>query len=124
MSTNTPEGFKEYYVLVDADGRIHQIASCSLVKVNVFDERELRGALEGPETLDKTLERFDAEWLAPVVRKGLGTNLKGSVVRTMEHVGKIWRKERSVLERVGQIMAEVPVGDLIAAVVALDEDPR
>ncbi len=121
---NTPEGFKQYYVLVTPDGKILQIPSCSLVKVDVFDERELRGALEGPETLDKTLERFGAEWLAPVVRKGLGENLKGSVIRTMEHVGRIWRKERSTMEKVGEIMADVPIGDLIAAVVALDEDPR
>ncbi len=121
---STPEGFKRYYVLVGPDGQILQLAHCSLVEVDVFDERELRGALEGPETLDKTLERFDAEWLAPVVRKGLGENLKGSVIRTMEHVGKIWRTECSTMERIGQTMAEVPVGDLIAAVVALDEDPR
>lgn len=121
---NTPEGFNEYYVLVTPDGKILQIPSCSLVKVNVFDERELRGALEGPESLDKTLERFDAEWLAPVVRKGLGENLKPHVAHTVEKVGKIWRKERSTMERIGQIISEVSTEDLIRAVVALDADPE
>lgn len=124
MIMSTPEGFKEYYVLVGPEGQIIQLAHCSLVKVNVFDERELQAALEGPESLDKTLERFDAEWLAPVVRKGLGENLKGSVARTAKHVGRIWRRERGSMEKIGQIVAEVPISDLIAAVLALDEDPR
>lgn len=121
---DTPEGFNQYYVLITPNGRIFQILSCSLVKVDVFDERELSAALGGPETLDKTLERFDAEWLAPIVRKGLRENLTPQVAKTVEAVGKIWRKERTIMERIGQIVAEISIEDLIRAVVALDEDPR
>lgn len=119
----TPEGFKEYYVLVTPDGKILQIPSCSLVKVNVFTERELERTL-GSEPLDKTLEHFDAEWLAPVVRKGLGENLKPRVARTVEAVGKIWRKECSTMEKVGEIITVVSIGEMISALVAMDEDPR
>jgi hypothetical protein len=124
MSTNTPEGFKRYYVLVDEVGRIHQLASCSLIEVDTFDERELKAALEGPESLDKTMTRFDAQWLAPVVRKGLGENLKPRVARTVETVGKIWRREIPTMEKVGEIIASVSIGEMISALVAMDEDPR
>lgn len=113
-------GFKRYHVIVGPNGQILQPASCWLVEVDVFDEKELKHAIEhGPETLGKVMDRFDAEDLAPVVREGLGESLKPQTVRTAEAVGKIWRQERPALERIGEIVCDVSVEDLIRAVLDL-----
>lgn len=118
----TPEGFEQYYVLVTPNGKILQIPSCSVVKVDVFDERELQAALDGPEPLGKTLERFDADDLAPLIRKGLGERVPAGTTRLAEQVGKIWRQERPAMERLGQIVSEVSIEDMVRALVDLGAD--
>jgi hypothetical protein len=77
--SEAPAEHGTHLVLVDPSGKIHRIESdqpCSIVLVDVFVERELRGALGSrrnppPDYVDRILVNYDASDLAPIVRKGI-----------------------------------------------------
>ena len=65
-----PEGFKTYQVIVTPDGKVVQPASCWIVEVDVFTERELRHDLDRASHMGDLLERrYNA--------RGLTSDLKG-----------------------------------------------
>ncbi len=72
----TPEGFKKYPMIMLPDGKLVEPASCWLLQVDVFSEREVETAVrENLWSLDAISEHHDGEWLAPVLRKGMRPGL-------------------------------------------------
>lgn len=70
---NIPEGFKKYLKIMLSDGTLVEPASCWLVNVDVFSERDLVEAVK-VNRLDDVAKWYDAQDLAPVMRKGLRPN--------------------------------------------------
>jgi hypothetical protein len=72
---DTPEGFKKYPKIMLPSGHLVEPASCWLLWVDVFSEREAeRDATRTGMALDKVAKFYDGYDLAPVLRKGLKPN--------------------------------------------------
>lgn len=64
-----PSGFKRYPAIMLPSGSVVEPASCWLLTVDVFEEREVEAAVrDGHRTLTQIAETAGGRWLAPELR--------------------------------------------------------
>lgn len=93
---NTPEGFKSYHKIMLRNGELVEPASCWLVNVDVFSERDLVEAVK-VNRLDDVAKWYDAQDLALVMRRGMDT----------EPLQKLWTVDVLKRSKVGEIVLAV-----------------